>query len=213
MKKILCLLLVLALVLCSCADAVDTTSTDSAEISSVESLELSSAASSEASSEPISSKETSSADTVSEVQTRGNIQITMENWETYFEFAVIPRFATNAFGEVEKLQFAHLLKLKDEYAKKVDTSKTKMTIEVSFVYGERSCEVDLANQAYVLGDYAWTERETQTQQTLWHCGVHGFDVYGFEVGKYYYISEVANGKFCSYSDFELLRVQGSLYLK
>lgn len=222
MKRIFCILVICVLVFsfsaCGTTDTIS--SEESVEVSSVVSVEISSApiSSKEESIADNSSREESSSDTSSNTVARGKISITLENWKDYFEYVALPVFEKNAFDEVEKLSFAHLFKLKDEFNTKIDSDKTKIAIEYSYSYDMRRCKVDLENMTYVLGDFVQegfvSGTATNTDSSLLYCGVHGIDAWGFEVGLYFYISGVEkDGTFLSYYNFELERIQGTLYLK
>lgn len=61
------------------------------------------------------------------------VEITMDNWNQYFELTEKQIDQTNAFGEVDSVRLIHAFALKDEYVDKVDTAKeNKVAVEVSY---------------------------------------------------------------------------------
>ena len=60
------------------------------------------------------------------------VEITMDNWMEYFEFVFIEDWQVNGFGESEGYSCEYRLKLRDEYASKINLQKLAITVEVAY---------------------------------------------------------------------------------
>ena len=138
------------------------------------------------------------------------IELTAENWDQYFEFIVRPSFTTNAFGELARFELWPYFSLKEEYVSRIVTDQTTIAIEMTYLYGERVCSVDINTMSYTLGDYTpkGQRGEDIIDQTQF---IWGDTFYGCNVGGLCYLS--GNELNYYYSDFEIVRIMGNLVLK
>lgn len=134
------------------------------------------------------------------------IELTTENWDTYFEFAEVPDFSENSFGEVDTFHLYYQFRLKEEYVERLKPDKSNVAIEVSYTYGDRYCNVDFENQSYELHKYEYTGESSKMGELSFHSD-----------GGYYFADFGVNPQFngntvFSYSNFEILRIAGCLCL-
>ncbi len=135
------------------------------------------------------------------------IELTMENWDTYFEFVEVPIFFENAFGEMDSFTLEYKFKLKDEYFQRLDNSKeTSVTVEFSYSHGERYCAVDYETQTYSLGDFITTHHSTLITDNY----IHDNEEYYFTGFTAY--PAYSGDRIITNFDFEVLRIQGTLNL-
>ena len=141
------------------------------------------------------------------------IEITPENWDTYFEIVDEGKFSENAFGEVESFNYYQYLSLKEEYVDKFSNSLSKLVMELDFTYGKKGCEVDLQNKKYNLLDSY--EVDTYDRDS----SIYQFSYSNYEDEVYYrttLMSSYFNKEGSYLSDFktgmEVIRVQGTIYL-
>lgn len=60
------------------------------------------------------------------------VEITMDNWMEYFEFVFIEDWQLNGFGESGGYSCEYRLKLRDEYASKINLQSLAITVEVAY---------------------------------------------------------------------------------
>lgn len=77
------------------------------------------------------------------------VELTLENWDTYFEFIEESFFTKDASGKVDALRFRHYYKLKSDY--KIDLEKSSIEIIYKHSYRSRPVTVDFANQTFEFG--------------------------------------------------------------
>ena len=134
------------------------------------------------------------------------VELTLENWDTYFEVVAIPVFTKNAFGEYDKFDLVYDFQLKETYYPLLNVEKTSIGIEISYNYGERLCTVDFENQTYELGERTRTCSTSEITDKFrddgnrFYCSPFGVMVYD-------------DGEVRYYEDVEMIRIQGSLCLK
>ena len=143
------------------------------------------------------------------------IELTVENWDTYFEVVEVAYFLENAFGEAYRLHIQHYYKLKDEYSKMSGT-ETNIAIQYSYTMGYRECIVDFENKDFTLGteymDGYSVRTITATEEYFRYLDRIG--TFGVEAG-----CECSCGKgetavvdqYCA--NFQIIRVQGQLCLE
>ena len=117
MKKAISLLLalVMCLSLCACGGGNDTPATTEAPTTTT----------------PATTVPESTAPIETEPQYE-TVEITMDNWEDYFEFVFIEDWEINGFGESEGYSCEYRLKLQDEYASKINLQNLAITVEVAY---------------------------------------------------------------------------------
>jgi len=146
-----------------------------------------------------------------------DIEITLDNWQTYFEFVENNYFVDNAFGETYRLVIAPRFKLKDEYFPRLKEDRSSIILESQYRYGQRYCTVDYEAKTFTLGD--WTSQTYPAQGSQIVDGM----VCSRTMGMYYTESirggsgmiEKGNGgdHIMTYDNFEILRIQGTLCLE
>ena len=134
------------------------------------------------------------------------IELTIDNWDTYFEFAEVPIFSENAFGELDQLVLEYRFQLKDEYLARISEDGTSVVAEFNFTYGPRYCSVDYETQTYTLGEYRNSGRASEMGDLSFRSG-GGFYFTGFGV-----FPAFEGDTIRTYSDFEVVRIQGTLCL-
>ena len=135
MKKAISLLLalVLCLSLCACGGGNDTTKTTEVPTTTTP-----------ATTEP---EPTAPIETEPQYET---VEITMDNWADYFEFVFIEDWEINGFGESEGYSCEYRLKLRDEYASKINLQNLAITVEVAFKDVLSYATFDLEKMEYTI---------------------------------------------------------------
>lgn len=141
------------------------------------------------------------------------IELTVENFDTYFELVEVPIFYENEFGETDEMDLYQYYLVREEYNV---SYMTDFAIEYSCVWGRKDCEVDFTNLTYTLSDFKDTTPPANVMtDRFYDIEVNGQERFGFSIGgsgksvkkSYGSIGEVG------YSvDFEILRVKGTLFL-
>ena len=91
------------------------------------------------------------------------IEITVDNWQDYFEFREIPEWNYNDFDEIEGFdQLWNVLCLKEEYQDLTISDKTNLAFEYSALEKYVAFEADLETQELILGDTVNEQEITQT---------------------------------------------------
>ena len=83
------------------------------------------------------------------------VKITLDNWDTYFELTddYSVWWNDNALGEATFFQLSKSLRLREEYADRVNfymSSGVSGAVEFSYEIGTRTLEVDLASHSYTV---------------------------------------------------------------
>lgn len=80
------------------------------------------------------------------------VELTLDNWQTYYELAETANFEKNAFDDVERFVGAGVeLRLKEEYRQKF-VSMNNGAVEYQRQYAVVGCEVNLEAETYKLLD-------------------------------------------------------------
>ncbi len=79
-----------------------------------------------------------------------SVELSLDNWDTYFEFVEESFFTKDASGKVDALRFRHYYKLKSDY--KIDFDKSSIEIVYKHTYCKRPITVDFNKQTFELGD-------------------------------------------------------------
>lgn len=157
------------------------------------------------------SSEEESCDPQSSEETVPNIievEITLDNFDTYFEYVEYPKFVENEFGEADQLIIHQGYLLREEYgiAEIADSA-----VEYRGDWGLIEFEVDFENQTYVLGERTKTA-DVPAVVTSWkRYTINGKERRGFLEEPLVVRKSVAvSGEGGYYFDIEILRVQGTL---
>ncbi len=139
------------------------------------------------------------------------IELTTENFDTYFEFIEVPVFSENAFGEAERLELEQYYLVKEEYSV---SDISDFAVEFEYSRGFRVCDVDYSNRAYVLGDFTTTPETYSKTNDRWNSiEIDGQERFGFFVGGINAMTADSSGNETGYGfDYKILRVTGTLFL-
>ena len=146
------------------------------------------------------------------------VEITMDNWQEYFEVVPSEKWETNGFGEATSLIFRQSLRLKDGYKDKIvygptNYGQSQIAVEFGYNVTHYSVSVDWTNQTYVQG--AVHDKNTYSGgaktvirtlsfnpvQTSWEFLWDEIVTYSDDLSM------------AVWDSVELLRIQGTLYLK
>lgn len=144
------------------------------------------------------------------------IEITLDNWDTYFEFVTQEKQNINAFGELELIYLESFYKIKDEYNDRVNCALSNVVFEVQTTEAFYYYTIDTSNNTYTL-----VERNNDREDIDTYT-------YEFRAGHYSgykdisYLSTCIHGCYI-YADrdhtsgyldsAEVLRTTGTLYLE
>ncbi len=78
------------------------------------------------------------------------IEITLDNWQDYFEVREDQQFSENAFGEFAELYTSYYLVAKDGIV--IEQSKSDIAVEYSCTYERRPYTIDFENKSIAYGD-------------------------------------------------------------
>lgn len=78
------------------------------------------------------------------------VEITLDNWQDYFELREDRKFSENAFGEFAELYTSYYLVAKDGIV--VEQSKSDIAVEYSTTYERRPYTIDFENKNIAYGD-------------------------------------------------------------
>ena len=155
------------------------------------------------------------------------VEITLDNWQDYFELVYEPVWKKNDFGEVVKFYPVVRLQVKDELFvykdpegasygfKFVPYDEYDVIFEISYKHNMKECQVDFENLKYVWGehldDYEITEHTVTASlieqgEALGEQGV--LQVYS----QTYYSDETIDNAQVDIVDYHVTRVQGHLYI-
>lgn len=141
------------------------------------------------------------------------IEITLDNWQDYFEIADRVEWKFNGFGEFENVHIYTEFELKNEYVDKLAKSS-----EIAVGYSIEQCDahftVDPEKRTYEIGDVVRSaDRRTSTL-------TYKADAYKIRIGWHtsifcdsFYLKDAKwEGVGGSYSYLSIDRIQGTLYL-
>ena len=141
------------------------------------------------------------------------IELTVENFDTYFELVEVPIFSENEFGETDEMDLYQYYLVREEYNV---SDMTDFAIEYSCVWGRKDCEVDFTNLTYTLSDFKDTTPPANVMtDRFYDIEVNDQERFGFSIdgsGKSVKKSYGSIGEFGYSVDFEILRVKGTLFL-
>lgn len=133
------------------------------------------------------------------------IEITLDNWNRYFEIVENTDWRKNAFGEAENLNISYSFKLKDEYqtaydndiAVEIHAEKVLVDIDLDLAE-EKYCYLDVINETY---DFNTIETLTGNEINFFSCSDGYFEQNDIKVSNIEILKNI-----------EILRVQGKIYL-
>lgn len=143
-----------------------------------------------------------------------SVEITAENWNTYFELKQEPSWQENDFGEVDGIQVATVIKLRPEYYDIV-AEESEIAFEVSGKIKEKEIDVDYSAKTYSLkeftGGYEGDFKETASfafYKNNYYSYAHIYAChigYITDRGEVFYVVNVLENA-------QVLRAAGTLYL-
>lgn len=133
------------------------------------------------------------------------IEITLDNWDQYFEIVENTDWRKNAFGEAENLNISYSFKLKDEYqtaydndiAVEIHAEKVLVDIDLDLAEG-KYCYLDVINETY---DFNTIETLTGNEINFFSCSDGYFEQNDIKVSNIEILKNI-----------EILRIQGKIYL-
>lgn len=138
------------------------------------------------------------------------VEISMDNWQEYFEYKETHAFSENAFGEIELFRLSNYLLNKDDIV--IYSGLSDVAVEYTYTYSERELTLDTEARTYTLGEIKDQEEEETTvisMDQLW--SLEDAYQYGLAIGGGQ-TSELT-GDTMYYSAFgEILRIQGTIYI-
>ena len=88
-------------------------------------------------------------DAANNTDPKDKVELSLENFNTYFEFVEEPIFTKNSSGETDALRLRHYYKLKSDY--KIDLEKSSIEITYNHTYRSRPITVNFKDQTFKFG--------------------------------------------------------------
>lgn len=144
------------------------------------------------------------------------VELTLDNWQDYFELTVVEYYDLNAFGEVEKLELQQHLCVKEEYADHVDCENVAFEIQPTL----QTVQITLntADQSYTSGEVIEEFMDDSPEIVeLFNYASKGFKRHGYgDIIYSAYIKPNGNDKFTYVPTLEqlgVIRVTGTITIK
>ncbi|MBE6939982.1 MAG: hypothetical protein E7457_04115 [Ruminococcaceae bacterium] len=138
------------------------------------------------------------------------IEITLDNWQEYFERREYHKFEENGFGEFEKVTTYYSLVSKDAIV--FDASKSNVTFEFTCNIETKPYAVDFENKTVTYGETTKTQTSKPTVETMnnvgQYIGENTNDRYGEYLGVCNFIKEL-EGDAREVVSVEIVRISGS----
>lgn len=161
------------------------------------------------------------------------VEITLDNWQEYFEIVYREEWLENAFGELTDLTYSYYFQLREEYVDRIysgslsqestqdesghtikQMAQSKIDVEIGSTKTLYRVALDPENRTYTLkGKYSLN--------TVW--GGYATEIYSLEFGgRFNYFDRITyanisltweDAYYNAYEDFEVLRIQGTIYLE
>lgn len=144
------------------------------------------------------------------------VDITIDNWQNYFELYAKNNFAKNAFGEFDMWHCDCYFVLKDGI--EVGTDNNKVAFECKYTVDRVQYAIDLETQTVTYGEIL--EPAFWTRQDVLGMGWESiYDVSTFESVRVFgcnlhqsTTSSNLEGEILKVNHFEILRIEGTLYI-
>ena len=98
------------------------------------------------------------------------VEITLDNWQDYFELRVFRLIQLNGFGEFDRMVTRYFLATKDGIVP--DCGKSDVTMEYVCTYERKPYIVDIENMTFTYGEVTDSYTSNAKIQTLWDMGVY-----------------------------------------
>lgn len=136
------------------------------------------------------------------------VEITLDNWQEYFELREYYEFKENAFGEFDRANTKYTLVIKDGID--IEASESNVVIEYIRTVDYKPYKVDFENKTITHGETIRTETNTDNP-TIVEMKTQLYDKYGATLFQSNYNRLEGNSERV-FVDFELLRIKGSIYI-
>ncbi len=136
-----------------------------------------------------------------------SVELSLDNWDTYFEFVEESFFTKDSSGNVDALRFRHYYKLKSDY--KIDLEKSSIDISYKHTYCKRPITVDFSKETFELGN-ALNEKQYNNTITIKTLSMITPDVCAILLLQPNKVS-TKNAEIDYFDDFELTGVKGTLH--
>ena len=152
--------------------------------------------------------------TVQTPQKYTTVEITMDNWQDYFEFKEDYLYYEDAFGDCERVEIYYILVCKNGI--QIEESLSNVAVECSYTREYCYLEINPTDKTYT-----WSEKRTlPTDETetveMWNVRLGGYDnvkQYGYGAKVFMFLSQGGKSQYgwvCS--NFDVVRVKGSIAL-
>lgn len=155
------------------------------------------------------------------------VEITMDNWQNYFEIADKTYIDRDAFGDIEYISYSQVLRLKPEYEVQgtvwgddADYAQTDIAYDISWIEDERYVTVDWSTGEITIGDIVESEYEDEDDYSYSESTIGNLSDSYVDEDVYEVSSELTWDLLWDYDetiyvrrDFQMNRIQGYLYLK
>ena len=142
------------------------------------------------------------------------VELTVENWDTYFDYKEELHWNNNAFGEFQSINIAYRYDLKEEYFSRLYNNggmswdnQDMVAIEFQYTYNWVTYSVDVQQKTYTIEDISSSNVKTYITETSQGTGYFRMYFGNFDMQKQ---SGNAQGYL---TDISILRVKGHLWLK
>ncbi len=146
------------------------------------------------------------------------VEITAENWNTYFEFRTLYHWSENAFGETDTVEYPTALCVKEEYVDRIVLDQVNLAVECAWTQHYRQVDVDWENHTITFG--ADTEASDIHSTTASVNEIHCWESYE-NAYIVVYLRDVGFSKdmlteipsHLSMEDCKVVRIQGTITIK
>lgn len=140
--------------------------------------------------------------------TLGEVKITVENFDKYFEFVEEGFFTKNSSGEVNALRHRHYYKLREAY--NIDVAKSSIKLDYGYSYTTKKVDIDFKNEKFTLGEQIG-EKMTVESYTIDKISSMTYKDYAILLLQPDYASK-GDKEIMYFSDFKINSVEGTIYL-
>ncbi len=141
------------------------------------------------------------------------VEITMDNWQEYFELRVYDAFEANGFGEFERATTYFSLVSKDEFIVDYSTiENSSVTFEYTYTAEDKTASVDFENRTVIYGNTTGSRAMDPQVETMGNVGQYIGEDTGSRYGKYLtcnFLLSLEGNHAIEIVDFEILRIAGT----
>lgn len=141
-------------------------------------------------------------------ETLGEVKITADNFEKYFEFIEEGFFTKNSDGEVNALRHRHYYKLREEY--NIDVTKSSIKLDYGYSYTTKKVDIDFENEKFTLGEQVG-EKMTVESYTIEKISNLTYKDYAILLLQPSHASK-GDKEIMYFSDFKINSIEGTIYL-